>query len=317
MKDKQTAAKQKEGTEGKLLVEKDREIARIAKELLLQKEEISNQKELIETQRDVALRQRDEILRQKKEITSSITYAQRIQSALLPKDELFKRYFADHFVLYKPKDIVSGDFYWLQEKDGKLVVVAADSTGHGVPGAFMSLMGFTYLNEIVEGMGIVQPNRILNLMREKIIKSLVHEDKQTELSDGMDISVVAIESKKMIMQYAGAFNPIYIIRNGELNELKADRMPLGYNQFNNEKPFTNQQVDISANDSIYMFSDGFVDQFGWRTDKKFMTRNFKSLLLEIQNVPMKAQKVLLENAFNNWKGDVEQLDDILVMGLQM
>jgi serine phosphatase RsbU (regulator of sigma subunit) len=300
-----------------LLDEKDREINRISKELLIQKEEIESQREVIETQRDVAVSQRDEIIFQKKEITSSITYAKRIQSALLTRDDVFKRHFADHFIFYKPKDIVSGDFYWMQENKNRIIVAAADSTGHGVPGAFMSLMGVVFLNEIVEGMGIVQPNRILNLMREKIIKSLGQEGRKEDPDDGMDIAVIAIDQQNSVLQFAGAFNPVYIIRNGELFELKADRMPLGFAHFYRDTTFSNHEFQIKANDSIYMFSDGYVDQFGWRSNKKYMTSNFKNLLTEIQNVPMKAQKLLLENTLNNWKGDLEQVDDILVIGLQI
>ena len=180
----------------------------------------------------------------------------------------------------------------------------------------MSMIGTVFLNEIVEGKGIVKPDHILNNLREKIIHSLGQEGRRNDSKDGMDISVIAINKNKKVLDYAGAFNQVYVVREGELIELKADRMPIGYHQLK-DPPFSNQDLSLKANDRIYMFTDGIVDQFGWRNNKKFMIKKFKELLLEIQNVPMRAQKLIFENTFNNWKGDIEQFDDILVMGFQI
>jgi serine phosphatase RsbU (regulator of sigma subunit) len=300
----------------KLLQEKEAEISRISKELLMQKEEILSQKELIETQRDVAVRQRDEIVFQKKEITSSITYAKRIQAALIPGEEVFRKNFKDYFILHRPKDIVSGDFFWIGDKEGMIIVAAADSTGHGVPGAFMSLMGIVFLNEIVDVNGILQPSLILNSVREKIIKSLGHEGRKDDLSDAIEMAVISFDRERSLLQYAGALHPVYLVRRGELTELRPDRMPLGFSYIQRENSFTNQELPIKPGDRIYMTTDGYADQFGWRNNKKFLTRNFKELLMEIQHLPMKAQRLVLDNTLENWKGEMEQVDDILVMGLE-
>jgi len=280
------------------------------------KEEIFSQKEIIETQLEVALIQKDEISEKKKEITDSIRYARRIQSALLPKEDLFKKIFTDYFIFYKPKDIVSGDFYWISVKGNKTIVAATDCTGHGVPGAFMSIMGMVFLNEIVNNQGILQPNKILDNLNRRIISSLGQNRKKGETSDRMDIALVSIDLGNYSLQYAGAFNSLFIIRNNCLHEIKGDRMLIGV--FNRKKKsFTNHEIEIKTNDSIYLFSDGYIDQFGWRSDKKFNMNNFREFLLSIQNVPMKAQKLLLENNLINWMGDMDQIDDILVIGIKI
>jgi serine phosphatase RsbU (regulator of sigma subunit) len=301
----------------KLLAEKDEEIARLTESLSNKSKALDNQYDVIETQIDVALRQRDEITNQKKEITSSILYAKRIQTALLPVEAEFKKHLKDYFILYKPKDIVSGDFYWMHHQNDKTVIIAADSTGHGVAGAFMSLMGIVYLNEIVVGKGIVQPHQILELMRKKILDSFNSEGKTESINAGMDVAAITIYQGKRKLEYSGAFNSAYIIRNEELKELKANKMPLGNHPSLNNEKFALHEHKIEEGDSLYLFSDGFFDQFGWRNNKKFMKKNFKNLLLEIQNVPMRAQRLLLENSFNNWKGDLEQIDDVLVMGIEL
>jgi serine phosphatase RsbU (regulator of sigma subunit) len=303
--------------ENKLLLEwQKNEIIQKSEEIETQMDAIESQKEEIETQRDLAEKQRDEISVQKKELTDSIKYASRIQSALLPESESFSKIFSDYFILNKPKDIISGDFYWLLTKGNKTVVAVADCTGHGVPGAFMSILGVEFLNEIVNNLGIVQPNRILNNIRNRIIKSMTQTGKVGETSDGMDIALVSIDLENYTLQYAGAFNPLFIIRNNNLSEIKGDRMPVGFHE-KIDKPFTNHEIQIKVNDSIYLFSDGYKDQFGWRSNKKFNPDNFRELLLSVQNVPMKAQKLLLENTLKNWMGDVEQIDDIMVVGLRI
>jgi serine phosphatase RsbU (regulator of sigma subunit) len=297
-------------------IEVQKDSDRKTREINVLKGEIVSQKEIIETQRDVALKQRDEIIFQKKQITDSIKYAGRIQSALLPDEEIFKSSFSDYFILNLPKDIISGDFYWTSKKDNTTVVVAADCTGHGVPGALMSIMGMVFLDEIVNILGIVQPDLILNHLRQKIIHALCQKGNFGEASDGMDIALFTIDKDRNTLRYSGAFNHLLIIRNNTLTETKADRMSLAYDK-EVSTPFTCHNTDISTNDSIYIYSDGYSDQFGWRNDKKYSLRRFKELLVNIQDVPMKGQKMLLENEFNNWKGDSQQTDDILVMGMQI
>ena len=285
-------------------------------EIEMLREEIESQKEKNEMQRDLAEKQRDEISAQKKALTDSIRYASRIQSALQPESKSLSKIFSDYFILNKPKDIVSGDFYWISIKEDKTVVAVADSTGHGVPGAFMSLLGMKILEETVHNIGITQPDKILDNLRDHIIKSMGQTGRAGETSDGMDIALISIDMSNYSLQYAGACNPLLMIRNNNIIEIKGDKMPLGY-QTRTNKPFTNHDLEIKPYDSIYLFTDGYTDQFGWRTGKKFCIHNFRELLLSIQNVPMKAQKILLEDNLKNWMGDLEQVDDIMVIGLQI
>jgi len=285
-------------------------------EIEIQREEIKSQKEKNEMQLDLAEKQRDEISAQKKALTDSIRYASRIQSAFQPESKSLCKIFSHYFILNKPKDVVSGDFYWFFTKEDKTVVAVADSTGHGVPGAFMSLLGMEFLEETVVDLGITQPDKILDNLRDHIIKSMGQTGKIGETHDGMDIGLISIDMANYSLQYAGAWHPLLLIRNNNIIEIKGDRMPLGY-QMRTNKPFTNHVLQIKPNDSIYLFTDGYLDQFGWRTGKKFYKHNFRELLLSIQNVPMKAQKILLENNLKNWMGDLEQVDDIMVIGLQI
>lgn len=292
-------------------------IRELEKDLVLQKSEIDAQKEIIESQRDVALRQRDEVAFQQKEITASFTYASRIQSALLTSEDQFDKNLRDYFILYKPRDIVSGDFYWMTSNESRIVLTAADATGHGVPGAFMSLMGMVFLNDIVESMGMDDPATVLEQMRMRITSAFGKEEGKDHINAGMDMSLISIDRETLELKYAGAFNPIAIIRDGELTELSANKMPIGYHPYLMEKHFKNHSWQLQTGDRIYLYSDGFIDQFGWRNNKKFMKKNFKELLVDIQNVPLRAQRVLLENSLNNWKGDLEQVDDIIVIGIEV
>lgn len=298
----------------KLLLES--EIIEKTEEIETQRNAIDSQKEELETHRDLAETQRDKITAQKRELTDSIQYARRIQSALLPGIESLKEIFSDYFILNKPKDIVSGDFFWISKNNNKIVVAVADCTGHGVPGAFISILGIKFLNEIVNNLEIIQPNKILNNLRDMIIESLGQTGKAGEADDGLDIALISINWENYSLQFSGAFNPLFLIRDNKLIEIKGDRMPLSFLK-TIDKSFTNHEIQIYANDSIYLFTDGYKDQFGWRSDKKFNLGNFRELLLSVQNVPMKAQKLLLENNFNNWKGDLEQIDDIMVVGLRI
>ena len=266
---------------------------------------------------NVALEEKNKLItKQKQDITDSIMYASKIQSAVLPPDEIFKGYFKDYFILYLPKDIVSGDFYWITEYEGKIIFAAADCTGHGVPGAFMSMLGTAFLNEIVSKYKGLHPSDILNELRLNIIKSLHQKDDTQERKDGMDISLTMVNFQNYSAEYAGAYNPLIICRNKDLIEYKADRQPVGIYKKTME-PFTNHVIQLQPNDSLYSFSDGYVDQFGSDNKKKFMIKNLKELLLKIQKHDMNTQRRLLYDNYITWKGEVEQIDDVLLFGIKI
>jgi len=260
--------------------------------------------------------QRDQIAHQKEEITDSITYASKIQRAVLPSTEKAHEILRDHFVLFKPRDIVSGDFYWMTENKGKVVVVAADCTGHGVPGAFMSMLGVSFLNEVVNKNEIIQANLILNELRTNVKTTLKQTGQTGESKDGMDLALCILDYDEMKLQYSGAYNPLYLIRDGELLETKADKNPIGI-YIKEKESFTNNEIDLQKGDTIYIFSDGYVDQFGGPKGQKLKSKYFKSLLLEIQNKNMDEQREFLDNYIEKWRGDIGQIDDIIVIGLRI
>ncbi len=270
---------------------------------------------LLEKQNIVIKEKRDQIFQQKQEITDSIQYASRIQNAILTPDAMLNK-LQDHFILFKPRDIVSGDYYWMTQKDNKTIVAAADCTGHGVPGAFMSMLGISFMNEIVNKSDTTQANEILNQLRDYVITSLGQTGEAGEAQDGMDLALCVIDTNAMKIQFSGAYNPLYIIRNNELLEYKSDKMPIGIYREKSD-PFNNQEIDVETGDALYMFSDGYVDQFGGAKQKKFMTKNFKELLLRINKKSMVEQKNILDNTIQEWMGEVEQIDDILVLGLRI
>lgn len=270
---------------------------------------------LLEEQNIEIKAQRDQIFQQKQEITDSIQYASRIQNAVLPPENLLSE-LSEHFILYKPRDIVSGDYYWMTLKDDRTIVVAADCTGHGVPGAFMSMLGISFMNEIINKSDTTQANEILNQLRSDVISSLGQTGETGETQDGMDLALCVIDTGKMNLQFSGAYNPLYIIRDDELIEYKSDKMPIGIHKEKKDS-FSNHDIKIQKNDALYMFSDGYIDQFGGHKQKKFMTKNFKELLLRINHKPMKEQGKILNQTLLEWMGDVEQIDDILVMGLRI
>ncbi|MFC2116035.1 tetratricopeptide repeat protein [Bacteroidota bacterium] len=270
---------------------------------------------LLEEQNIEIKHQRDQIFQQKQEITDSIQYASRIQNAILSPETMLNK-LQDHFILYKPRDIVSGDYYWMTLKDNKTIVAAADCTGHGVPGAFMSMLGISFMNEIVNKSDTKQANEILNQLRGNVISSLGQTGEEGEAQDGMDLALCVIDTSAMKIQYSGAYNPLYLIRNGEILEYKPDKMPIGIHRMKSDS-FSNHDIDVQVGDALYMFSDGYVDQFGGTRQKKFMTKNFKELLLRINKKPMNEQKEILDKTILDWMGDVEQIDDILVLGLRI
>jgi tetratricopeptide (TPR) repeat protein len=271
---------------------------------------------LLAEQNDEITKQRDQIFQQKKEITDSIHYASRIQRAVLPSPKLLEDNNLQYFILYKPRDIVSGDFYWMNQKDNRVIIAAADCTGHGVPGAFMSMLGMALLNEIISKGEFHNAADILDQLRNLVVKSLHQSGKSEETKDGMDISLCMIDKENNNIQFAGAFNSMYIIRGSELLEANADRMPVGFHDKLNV-PFTNTVMQIQKDDSLYIFSDGYIDQFGGENGKKFMAKKFKQFLLSIQGNPMEHQKELLDKNITDWRGELDQVDDIMVIGIKV
>lgn len=257
-----------------------------------------------------------EIEAQKQEITSSIEYASRIQMAMLPIKDHFRNAFSDHFIFFKPRDIVSGDFYWFGEDEKHFFFTVADCTGHGVPGAFMSTMGISTLNEIIANKSDLQANRVLNLLREKTKMSLHQTGKVGEAADGMDVAFCILHKNKSTLEYSGAYNPLFIFQGGEFKEYKGDRMPIGI-YYGEMKPFTNYEINVNRGDVIYIFSDGFADQFGGPDGVKYKKSNLKKLLSEIYYKPMAEQRQIVENEFEKWKGRVEQVDDITMIGMKI
>ncbi|MBN2683592.1 MAG: SpoIIE family protein phosphatase [Bacteroidales bacterium] len=256
-----------------------------------------------------------EIVEQKnKDITDSINYAKNIQLALLPSVSEIKEKFPDSFILYKPRDIVSGDFYWVANRENRSFIAASDCTGHGVPGAFMSMLGIAFLDEIVANNLDISANDILEQLRFNVIESLHQTGKEGESKDGMDMALLVVDWDKNQVQFAGANNPLYLFRNNELIEIKPDKMPIGFHI--KKQVFTNHVIDLQPNDTMYLFSDGYADQFGGDSGKKFKYKQFKEVLQEIHTQKPEEQLTILDKTIENWKGKFEQLDDILVIGIQ-
>jgi serine phosphatase RsbU (regulator of sigma subunit) len=260
-------------------------------------------------ERTLALSEANEELAMKnKDILDSITYAKRIQLSILPPDIPFD----DVFILFKPKDIVSGDFYWVTSAGGREFLAAVDCTGHGVPGAFMSFIGYTSLNKIVIEQGIYHPATILDHLNEEVAHTL-HQKGEDIVNDGMDIALIAYEPATNQLEYAGAFNPLVLIRKGEILETKADRFAIG-RATGKDKQFTNHTILLEKDDAVYIYSDGYGDQFGGPEGKKFKTSNLKELFVSIQDKKMDQQREVLDSTIENWREGHEQIDDILVMG---
>lgn len=283
-------------------------------------------------QKNEQISTKNKIIEEKnKDITDSLNYAKRIQTAILPEENLLLKYF-DSFVYYLPKDIVSGDFFWIKEAGNKLYFSVVDCTGHGVPGAFMSIIGFNSLNRIVEDLQLSETGSILDKLNELVIHSIRKQDKDgSSVRDGMDLSFCCIDLESKMLQFSGANNPLYVLRtvsndshnlpismteNGyNLLEIKADKMAIGGAE--NSKKYQTHQVQLKQGDTIYLFSDGYADQFGGPKGKKFMYRRFKELILAIQEHPMSKQKEIFDTTMLNWKGDLDQIDDICVLGVKI
>lgn len=291
---------------------------------------------VVGTQRTKKLKEQNQILKEKqlaslevekqrevlsiknKSITDSINYAKRIQEAMMPSEYLFKKLLSDSFILYMPKDIVSGDFYWIDEKRNKVFVAAVDCTGHGVPGAFMSIIGYDLLRSITKERDIENPAQILNQLNRGVSETFRKKREDDEVKDGMDLSLIVIDKHNMTLEYAGAINPVYIVRNKKLIEIKGNRFSVGSSFIEEDfNTFENHQFGVKPGDIVYIFSDGYPDQFGGPNGKKFKYRRFRNLLLKIHQKSLKQQKAILEETINDWKGDLEQVDDILVIGIKI
>jgi serine phosphatase RsbU (regulator of sigma subunit)/tetratricopeptide (TPR) repeat protein len=274
-----------------------------------QKEEISNQKSVIE--------------HKNKDITDSIRYAQRIQEAIFPPEEQVKLVLPDSFVFFQPKDIVSGDFYWIEKKENRIFFAAVDCTGHGVPGAFMSIVGNNGLNKAVHECNLIKPSEILDFLSKNVSETL-RQSQVTEgkIKDGMDIALCCIERVEdggVKLSYAGAYNPLWVYHNSSriLTEVKGDKKPVGAFMADKQQPFTNHELILKKDDTIYIFSDGYVDQFGGDSGKKLKSVNFKKLLDSVQGLSMSEQKLQIQSAFENWKGHHEQVDDVCIIGVRV
>lgn len=260
----------------------------------------------------------DQIEEKSQNITDSIRYAKNIQSAILPGNELFPDCEVDSFVFFSPRDIVSGDFYWARRKDNVAQVAVIDCTGHGVPGALMSMLGFSLINQNIDSVPIEKPGLILDLLREGIVNAL-KQDQTNGTSDGMDVSFINLDLEKGQLYFAGANRPAIIVdpNNGTAREIKGDKFPAGIHPSFSDHDFAHHSIPFSKGEILYLFTDGYPDQFGGPRGKKFMYKHFRDLLFEISHLPLNEQKQILEEKFFSWKGDLEQVDDVTVVGIKL
>lgn len=284
-----------------------------AKELA---EEVRKATVTILEQKKVVEQQKHFVEEKNKHITDSINYAQRIQNAILPENSYIQSLFDHHFIYYQPKEIVSGDFYWFGQKDDKVIFAAVDCTGHGVPGALMSMIGNTLLNEIVNGKGVTESDEILNHLRNDIIHALKQTDAPESQKDGMDIALCVLDKNRNILEFSGAHNSLYHFRKDVFTEFKADKQAIGYEK-KEKQAFLKHKIEIQKGDILYLFTDGFVDQKGGSDKKKFYYKPFRELLASIKHEPMERQEEILRDTFNIWKDNLEQIDDVLVIGIRL
>lgn len=295
------------------LVNERTESLQLANDELTEKhEEIVQQREEILTQNDELTEQNAIIEKAHKDITSSLNYAKTIQQSLLTHKDMIDQWFKEYFILYLPKDQVSGDFYYVNKVGENVVFTVADCTGHGVPGGFITILGITYIHEIVKNSQIHEANKVLDALRTRV-KASFQKFGSGNLN-GMDLAYCIIDTKTNVLQYAGAYNPLYIYRENKLIEYTATKTPIGH--FPKQVEFVNNEIQLQNDDIIYIFSDGYEDQFGGKKKKKFMRRRFKQLLLDIHKLPLDEQEIILLEKLNEWKGDLPQIDDITVMAVK-
>lgn len=258
-----------------------------------------------------------EITHQKDEITDSINYAKRIQDSILAPIHVVKQVIPESFILYMPKDVVSGDFYWVEEENGHRIFASVDCTGHGVPGALMSVVGFNLLNRAVKEMHLTKPSEILRELDYGVNKLLRQSDEGSTVKDGMDISLCSYNPETRLLQYAGVFNPLYIVRDGQLSQVKADKSPIGVNVDGVVDSYTNHEIPMFPGDMVYLFSDGYADQFGGPQGKKLKYKRLRELLIQVCDKSVDEQETTLRGEFNYWKGGLEQVDDVLIIGMRV
>jgi len=285
-------------------------------EVQQQKEEIMTQAEDLIRANEAIIAQKDQIESTHHKISDSIIYASFIQSAMLPTEEQLTEVFTENFVLYKPRDVVSGDFYWLKEKNGSYLIAVADCTGHGVPGALLSMMGISFLNDIVANSSEIRVSTILEYLRQNVKQALGQFSNRSLRKEGMEIGLISFNPNQNTISFSGAYLSLWLVRDGVIKEIKSDRMPIGISL--KEKPFTSTEFNVKKGDIIYMFTDGIADQLGGKNAKKFLRRNFLNLLVSISNLPLSEQKNKIEQNHLEWKGDrFDQIDDILVLGIRV
>ncbi len=297
---------------GKILIKMRDDLAE--NERVLEQKVVERTAEVVQKKEEIEL-QNEKISELYEEVTDSIKYAKGLQEAILPPHEFVKEVMPDSFILYKPKDIVSGDFYWIEKKNNKVYFAAVDCTGHGVPGAFMSIVGYNALNEALRKNDT--PGAILDSLNFGISKTLHNNAIDAKHKDGMDLALCSYDMNTKELQYAGAYNPLYIIRGGDVSEIKADKFAIGSYYDDKTNKYTNHTIQLQEKDYVYVFSDGYADQFGGPKGKKFMYKRFRDYLLTLNGKSMIAQKDFLNNTIEQWKGPLEQIDDILVIGIHI
>jgi serine phosphatase RsbU (regulator of sigma subunit) len=268
---------------------------------------------IIKLQRDEMEMQKVLVEEKNREIMDSITYAKRLQDAILPPVEQIRSAFKQAFILFEPKEIVAGDFYWMDKHNGKIFFAVCDCTGHGVPGAMVSVVGHNALNRCIKEFNLTEPGPILDKLSELVEETFSHSDK--DVKDGMDISLCVYDEQNNTLKWSGANNPIWLLRNGSFHEIKGDKQPIG--KYYNRKPFSSHSVDIKSEDCLYLFSDGYADQFGGVKGKKFKYAQLRELLVSIHKQNMDEQLQKLKNAFQSWKGKLDQVDDVCVIGIKI
>jgi len=299
------------------LVLRNSKILQQKEEIEAQWEEIEAQRDDLEIQRGLAINQRDEIIRQKKNITDSIAYAEHIQTAMLPNENEVIEVIPNSFVFFKPLDIVSGDFYWVNKSNGQSLIAVADCTGHGVPGAFMSVMGINLLNTVIIEQEVSDPGEVLNRLNHQVIAALSHTDSNLQDKDGMDISVCSIDNESLLMKYSSAKIKVLICRNGKLIQLETDKYSIGKSPLFEKISFLTRSFQLNKSDMIYLMTDGYTDQFGGKERTKFLSSRFKKIVLEIANLDISDQKRIIKERIEEWQGAFPQVDDMLIVGIRV
>jgi serine phosphatase RsbU (regulator of sigma subunit) len=297
--------------------ERTAEIEKQKEEILAQRDSLEEQRNMLSEANTNLTQAYSEIEEKNRHIEDSIRYAKRIQNAILPPNEYVRRLFTDYFILYLPKDIVSGDFYWVSHNENRVYIAAVDCTGHGVPGAFMSIVGHDRLNYAVNVTEATHPADILNSLNKGVTETLRQTRSEISVKDGMDIALISIDFDLQILEYAGAFNPLYHIRDEELSLIQADKFPVGAFIGEELNKFQDHRIELKQDDVFYIFSDGYADQFGGPRSKKFMTKRFREMLLANHKKPMKEQREILLKTIREWMGEEPQVDDILVIGIRI